>query len=101
VELQAVVTDANANLVSGMGVELSIAPQEQDEEIQIPISAVFVRNETPYAYEVVDGVATTRAIEVDNLYGEYVTVTGGLEAGVTIIARARGIDDGEAITTQE
>ncbi|MFW0871254.1 MAG: efflux RND transporter periplasmic adaptor subunit [Patescibacteria group bacterium] len=97
VAVQAVVTHKDANLISGMGVELAISPRELGTSIKVPISAIFVRNELPYVYRVEAGVAVAQAIEVADLYGEYVEVTKGLEDGMTIVASARATEDGAEI----
>lgn len=100
VDIQVLLQEQSASLVSGTGVNLTISLDQPSSNLQLPISAVFVRDGTAYVYVVQDGVSVPQPIESGDLFGEYVIVTAGINSRDQVITNARQVKDGEQVTIE-
>ncbi len=73
------------NVGDGYRVEAAIVVWENDECLKVPSSALFRNGEAWVVFVVEEGVARTREVKVGQTNGLESQITGGLEAGETVI----------------
>ena len=100
VDFEVLLSGSDTTLISGTGVTLEIGLDQDVDSLSVPISAVFVRGNKPQVYVVEDERAVVRSIVTDNLFGETVVVTEGLELSDRIVLNAREVKDGDVISSQ-
>lgn len=99
VKVEIFLQDQDVTLVEGAGVDVQIATSQTAEALSVPIDAVFVRGEEVFVYVLdAENRAVPRTITVQNLIGEQVVVTSGLEGEDRLVLYARGVSDNQVIT---
>jgi HlyD family secretion protein len=82
----------------GYRVEVAIVAWEDDDVLQVPVSALFRRGTQWAVYRVVDGAAAITPVTIGHDNGVSAEVLEGLQAGATIILYpGEQIEDGTAV----
>ena len=77
--------DARPALGHNFRVYLRIVEWSSDDEVRVPISALFRENGDWAVFVVVDGMAHVRGVEIGRRNTEYARVIGGLEPGEVVV----------------
>jgi len=101
VEIQVLLDDQDATIVSGSGVGLAFNPElntsSLNKAVTIPIEAIFVRAGESYVYVLQDGKAVPTQIITNDLFGESIEVESGLESSDLVLLSARGVKDNQEV----
>lgn len=90
--------EAYADLAHGFRVEAAIVLWEGENVLILPLTAMFRAGTDWAVYAVVDGRVETRPITIGHANGLQVEVTGGLEAGDTVVLHpGNHVTDGVAV----
>jgi RND family efflux transporter MFP subunit len=97
--IEADVPNANGALKPGTFARLKIATNQVDHAIVVPATAIQTRYGTSVAFIVRDGKLVAAEVKLGDRMGARVEITGGLDAGQTIVADGvDGLTAGMAVT---
>ena len=86
---------ARASLGDAYRVETRVVVWEQEEQVKVPVGALFRRGENWAVFVVQDEMASERAVEIGERNRQEAQVLGGLEVGEQVIVYpGDSVDDG-------
>ena len=89
---------ANVSLVAGQVVSVAIdADLDTSGVFLVPIESVAMGLDGASVFIIEEGVVTQRNVEIDNLFGAFVEVSGGLEAQDLLAQNAREVVEGQEV----
>lgn len=102
-EVEVEVSPNGKSLISGFVAEINISTKQVAQTLTIPISAlVNAQGKSAEVYVYTGGKVHKKAVTLGKIYGDYVAVSSGVNAGETVVTLGSGyVSDGEQVNISQ
>jgi RND family efflux transporter MFP subunit len=94
-------SECGPEIRAGMTAEVTIRPRGLPDVLLVPAGAIVDTPEGAYVYQVEDGVARRRAVEIAERLGDRANVVSGVEEGDIVVTSALSkLEDGSPVQAE-